>query len=112
VTVWFRLESLSTSDFRDQPGSPGKTRLKAERLETPNIVWTSLMERLAYLAVSGWYGHDVPGRNSTFKRAWISRLMYQKTFGGQLARDLAGVILMRGRVALVEKVPLFANNSN
>ncbi len=26
-----------------------------------------------------------PFRNSTFKRAWISRLMYQKTFGGQLA---------------------------
>ena len=40
-----------------------------------------------------------PFGNSTFKRAWISRLMYQKTFRGQLAVDLLAVA-RHGRRAL------------
>ena len=63
-----------------------QTHHEADALESPNIVWTSFMERPAVFNRSSIdTGEDVPERNSTFKRAWISRLMYQKTFGGQLA---------------------------
>ena len=86
VTVWFRLESLSAPDFHDRLGLSVRLTTRTDALESPNIVWTSLMERPAVFNRFRVTGPRRSERNSTFKRAWISRLMYQKSFGGQLAR--------------------------
>jgi hypothetical protein len=69
-----------------------QTQQEAHARVSPNIVWTSFWERSAkFEPIETNDAPSFPFRNSTFKRAWISRLMYQKTLRGQLAVDIADV---------------------
>ena len=64
-----------------------QTHHEEDAIESPNIVWTSFYGTPdRFPPMSGWYGTDIPARNSTFKRAWISRLMYQKSLRRSIGR--------------------------
>ena len=91
MTFWFRLGSLSAPDFRDRLGSPVRLTTRQTDEKSKHRL-TSFMEYPAeFEPIETNSAPAFPFGNSTFKRAWISRLMYQKTFRGQLAVDLLAV---------------------